>query len=202
MFKERRWYYKTFISGYAEVPEIETDNFQGAIDEWSYHVSLGRPAVIRVEGDNLDRIMNSQGSIKEWADYLIKNKEDQNYYNRVEKAIMEYNRENKTDETVCLSEEVDFHGKFEEMTSEEQDAIINPQHYKMVPKEAYARFPEGLEYMDLMEYILKHHKGVGAHLLGQVFKYGCRLGKKDAALQDAKKIAWYANRLVEVLSEK
>jgi len=101
-----------------------------------------------------------------------------------------------------LLNELDFHGDFSNMAPEEQDAIINPKHYKMIPKEAYEKFPEGLEYMDLMEYILAHHKGVEAHLLGQIFKYACRLGKKDADLQDAKKIEWYANRLVETIKER
>jgi hypothetical protein len=96
---------------------------------------------------------------------------------------------------------VDFHGDFETMDEATQDAIINPKHYKMIPKEAYADNPEGLEYMDLMEYMLAHHEGVESHLLGQVFKYACRLGKKDAKLQDAKKIAWYANRLVTVIEK-
>jgi hypothetical protein len=95
----------------------------------------------------------------------------------------------------------DFHGDFETMDEDTQDAIINPKHYKMIPKEAYVDKPEGLEYMDLMEYILAHHEGVESHLLGQVFKYACRLGKKDAKLQDAKKIAWYANRLVTVIEK-
>jgi len=79
------------------------------------------------------------------------------------------------------------------------DPVINPKHYKMIPKEAYQKYPEGLEYMDLMEYILKHHEGVEGHLLGQIFKYACRLGRKDSIIQDAKKIEWYANRLVKVL---
>lgn len=96
----------------------------------------------------------------------------------------------------------DFHGEFESMDEEAQDQIINPKHYKMIPKEAYDKFPNGLEYMDLMEYILEHHKGVEAHLLGQIFKYACRLGKKDADLQDARKIQWYANRLVNVIEER
>ena len=101
-----------------------------------------------------------------------------------------------------ISKDLDFHGKFEEMDSWTQEQIINPKHYKMIPKEAYARHPEGLEYMDLMEYILEHHDGVESHLLGQIFKYACRLGKKDSKLQDSKKIAWYADRLVSVLERK
>ena len=98
--------------------------------------------------------------------------------------------------------EIDFHGNFSKMDQSSQDEIINPKHYKMIPKEAYDRFPEGLEYMDLMEYILDSHSGVNSHLLGQIFKYSCRLGKKDADLQDARKIEWYASRLVKSLEHQ
>jgi len=97
---------------------------------------------------------------------------------------------------------IDFHGNFSKMDQLSQDEIINPKHYKMIPKEAYDRFPEGLEYMDLMEYILDSHSGVNSHLLGQIFKYSCRLGKKDADLQDARKIEWYASRLVKSLEHQ
>jgi hypothetical protein len=89
---------------------------------------------------------------------------------------------------------------WDELDHQEQDAIINPAHYKMIPAEAYEKYPEGLEYMDLMEYILSHHKGIESHLLGQVFKYACRLGRKDAMGQDAKKIQWYATRLAAVIN--
>lgn len=109
--------------------------------------------------------------------------------NRVEKRIIKEMKE------------VDFHGDFNKMSDDDQDAIINPKHYKMIPKSAYEKFPEGLEYIDLMEYILRQHTGVKAHLLGHIFKYAMRIGKKDAALQDAKKIEWYANRLVKVLGD-
>jgi hypothetical protein len=191
---------------------------------------------------------------KEWqepyAAYMMrKTKEETNY--GIELPL--------TDDLSDTTTTLDFHGKFEEMDDDTQDAIINPKHYKMIPKEAYVAKPEGLgyvdlmeyilthhkgvesyllgqvfkyactdlgfqgdfpkhykiipkeayvakpeglEYMDLMEYILAHHKGVESHLLGQVFKYACRLGKKDAKLQDAKKIAWYANRFVTVRLSK
>jgi hypothetical protein len=97
---------------------------------------------------------------------------------------------------------IDFHGNFNKLDKSDQDEIINPKHYKMIPKEAYNRVPEGLEYMDLMEYILDSHSGVNSHLLGQIFKYACRLGKKDADLQDARKIEWYASRLVKSLEHQ
>ena len=97
---------------------------------------------------------------------------------------------------------IDFHGKFEDMSEESRDEIINPKHYEVVPPEAYTKHPDGLEYMDIMQYLLAHHSGVQAHLLGQIFKYTIRLGQKDAKLQDAKKIQWYANYLVDVIEEE
>jgi len=93
----------------------------------------------------------------------------------------------------------DFHGDFSAMDKWTQEQIINPKHYKIIPAEAYSKHPEGLEYMDVMGYALSHLSGVEAHTMGHVFKYAFRIGKKDAKLQDAKKIAWYANRMVEIL---
>ena len=198
------------------------DSWQNAIDSWGVHRSCGDfPAISFIHKGGVYKLKTSE-DIKKWSNYLLENK-----YNRVEKRLMkeieqEYNGMDLVDVkedirfrdeipdlmskvfggSEKLKEELDFHGKFEDMSKEEQDQIINPKHYKMIPAEAYKRFSEGLEYMDLMEYILAHHQGVESHLLGQVFKYACRLGKKDAKLQDAKKIAWYANRLVKVIENE
>lgn len=102
----------------------------------------------------------------------------------------------------AIKEKVDFHGDFKNMDEAQQDAIINPKHYQLIPPGAYDKFPDGLEYMDVMQFMLAHHKGVEAHLLGQIFKYAIRLGKKDDDLQDAKKIQWYADYLVNVIKER
>jgi len=73
-------------------------------------------------------------------------------------------------------------------TSEDVDHI-NPKHYKdVVP---------GYQYMELMQHMLKGFNGVEAHLLGQIYKYQMRLGKKDSKLQDLKKAQWYLNVLVK-----
>lgn len=199
------------------------DSWQSAIDSWGVHRSCGdHPTIAFSYKGQIYNLKNAE-DIKGWSNYLLENK-----YNRVERRLMkemyeqEYNGMDLVDVkddirfrdeipdlmskvfggSEKLKEELDFHGKFEDMSKEEQDQIINPKHYKMIPAEAYERFSEGLEYMDLMEYILKDHNGVQSHLLGQVFKYACRLGKKDAKLQDAKKIAWYANRLVKVIENE
>lgn len=91
----------------------------------------------------------------------------------------------------------DFHGIFEALTEEQKDKIINPKHYEIIPPSAYKDHPDGLEYMDIMRHSLAHLTGVEAHVVGQIFKYLFRLGKKDSKLQDANKIAWYSARLVE-----
>ena len=67
------------------------------------------------------------------------------------------------------------------------EAAVNPVHYKdVIP---------GYQYMQTQLYLLKGFEGVEAHLLGQIYKYAMRLGKKDSKLQDASKIAWYAECL-------
>jgi len=90
----------------------------------------------------------------------------------------------------------DFHGEYEVMTDEEKDLIVNPKHYKIIPP---GNYPDGLEYMDICDYALSHLTGVQAHLVGQILKYSLRIGKKDSTLQDASKIQWYANYLVNNL---
>jgi len=180
---------------HVEVGGIEvliTHDWQKALDSWSNSCWEGNNKQIVVKMRNKERYLRDHLDIKNWSSFLL----DSKSHNRVEQRIM---TEIAMEQENNGMEVVDFHGDFKDMTSEEQDQIINPKHYKMIPPEAYKRFPEGLEYMHLMEYILKHHSGVESHLLGQVFKYACRLGKKDSKLQDAKKIAWYADRLVKVI---
>ena len=104
---------------------------------------------------------------------------------------------NSTD--TLVSNLTDFHGDFKSLDEKAKDEIINPAHYQVIPSGTY---PQGLEYMDLMTYILAHHNGVESHLLGQILKYSIRLGKKDDKLQDAKKIQWYANYLVKIIEQE
>jgi len=132
-------------------------------------------------------------------------------YNKIKESIVEWQELKLPSDIVKWrynaevyhqKEKPEFHGDFSNMTEDQQEAVINPSHYKLIPSEAYEKFTDGLEYMNLMEYILSHHNGVEAHLLGQIFKYAVRLGKKDDDLQDAKKIQWYANYLVNVIKER
>ena len=111
--------------------------------------------------------------------------------------LITYDREKGRE--LMEEETTDFHGEFKDMNERIKDSIINPAHYKVIPA---GNYPEGLEYMDLMNYILAHHKGIEAHLVGQILKYSIRLGKKDAKQQDALKIQWYANYLVEVIKKQ
>lgn len=182
----------------GNVETLVTHDWQKALDEWSNPCWEENPKVIVVKMRNKERILRDLLDTQNWSNFLL----ESNNYNRVEKRIMtDMAMTDSETENMNTYARLNFHGKFENMSNDEQDQIINPKHYKMIPPEAYKRFPEGLEYMHLMEYILKHHSGVESHLLGQVFKYACRLGKKDSKLQDAKKIAWYADRLVKVIED-
>jgi hypothetical protein len=96
----------------------------------------------------------------------------------------------------------DFHGDFSGMSEEVKDSIINPKHYKIFSPEDYAKYPDGIEYMDLCDQALAHLSGVESHLVGQILKYTLRVGKKDAMEQDATKIQWYATRLVNTVKGK
>jgi hypothetical protein len=73
---------------------------------------------------------------------------------------------------------------------------INPSHYKMIPPSAFERFPEGIEYFDLMSFVLSHHEPFDAHGIGQSLKYLLRAGKKDPLVQDLKKARWYLDYLI------
>jgi hypothetical protein len=88
------------------------------------------------------------------------------------------------------------------MSEEVKDSIINPKHYKIFAPEDYAKYPDGIEYMDLCDQALAHLSGVESHLVGQILKYTLRVGKKDAMEQDATKIEWYATRLVNTVKGK
>jgi hypothetical protein len=75
------------------------------------------------------------------------------------------------------------------MTEETKDAI-NPKHYQdIVP---------GMQYMEMMQYMLPRANldQLGSHLLGQVYKYEMRLGKKDADIQELFKAKWYLDYLL------
>jgi len=93
----------------------------------------------------------------------------------------------------------EFHGKFENMTDKEKDLIINPKHYEIIPA---GNYPEGIEYIDICVHALSHLSGVQALAVGQILKYSLRLGKKDSLLQDASKIAWYADYLVKTIEKE
>lgn len=69
------------------------------------------------------------------------------------------------------------------------DHYVSGQHYNdVVP---------GMQYMEMMQYMLDGKSGVEAHLFGQVYKYLMRAGKKDDYEQDIRKARWYTNCLVK-----
>jgi len=65
---------------------------------------------------------------------------------------------------------------------------VSPKHYKdIVP---------GYQYMNLMVYLLKDFVGVESHLMGQIYKYLMRYGKKDSKTQELGKVLWYTTHLM------
>ena len=93
-----------------------------------------------------------------------------------------------------MTKAVDFHGDFGALDEDARDDIINPKHYELIPPGTY---PDGLEYMDVMTFVLEDWSGVHSHLLGQAFKYMFRCGHKDHPVQDLDKAIWYLTRLKE-----
>jgi hypothetical protein len=68
------------------------------------------------------------------------------------------------------------------------DAKGGASHYKdIVP---------GMQYMEMMQYMLAKFTGVEAHLMGQLYKYLMRCGNKDATLQELTKVHWYLEFLM------
>ncbi len=69
---------------------------------------------------------------------------------------------------------------------------INPDHYQGIVG--------NYQYIECMEFILGY-QGLKAHLLGQIYKYLMRMGKKDNELQETRKVVWYT-RCLEILQRE
>jgi len=81
------FFYHVYKDFDAEL-DFTTDQFQKAIDAWAIYKSVGHFPYIRIEEDGRMReTLNSQYTIKAWADSLILNYKG-NEMNRVEKRII------------------------------------------------------------------------------------------------------------------
>ena len=74
----------------------------------------------------------------------------------------------------------------------EVNKVINPSHYQGIVG--------NYQYIECMEFILGY-QGLKAHLLGQIYKYLMRMGKKDDELQETRKVVWYT-RCLEILQRE
>jgi len=72
------------------------------------------------------------------------------------------------------------------VSGEQKEMVNHPQHYG--GDTVYETIKVLKAWMSPEE--------LNGFLKGNAIKYLSRLGKKDSSLQDAKKAAWYANRLV------
>ena len=78
-----------------------------------------------------------------------------------------------------------------DMEENKTDAI-NPSHYQGIVG--------NYQYIECMEFILGFD-GLKAHLIGQIYKYMMRLGKKDSEQQELGKVIWYSRCLAILLRE-
>ena len=69
---------------------------------------------------------------------------------------------------------------------------VNPAHYQGIVG--------NYQYIECMEFILGFD-GLKAHLIGQIYKYMMRLGKKDSEQQELGKVIWYSRCLAILLRE-
>lgn len=70
------------------------------------------------------------------------------------------------------------------------DAVNHPSHYTQ----------GGIECIDAIESALTPAEFAG-YLRGNIIKYAWRMGRKDAAAQEAGKLVWYGERLKSTLSK-
>lgn len=73
------------------------------------------------------------------------------------------------------------------------DPVNHPKHYKS---------SNGIECIDAIEAAVEGKDGAIAYYLGNAIKYGWRLGKKQNTLEDARKMQWFVNHLVELLEKE
>jgi len=207
---------------YAQGEHLEsTTLWQKAIDLFNENKEQGSSQIVARDLDTGTlHPMTTMHHIQFWSEHLMnlryneqseKDAEAETKIktrNRVERRLIKEMMEQETNGMEIVeprgsnkeaTDKPDFHGNFEEMDDDAKDAIINPKHYKTIPA---GNYPNGLEYMDICEHALAHLGGVKSHLVGQILKYTLRVGKKDAFLQDSRKIEWYAKRLVETVEKE
>jgi hypothetical protein len=199
---ENYTYIITVQGNYGYICESETTNWQEAIDLFQHGKTMGNcQIVVKDEPTNALKYLTDMQGIQWWSEHLMNlryneqqeaDEEEEMFKNRILGRIAQ-----EADGMEVVTP--DFHGDFSDMEDALQEAIINPKHYKLFSKEDYSAYPNGIEYMDLCDKALAHLSGVEAHLVGQILKYTLRVGKKDAMEQDAKKIEWYATRLVNTV---
>ena len=217
--------YKVFNASLRDLQTITSD-LQTALDCWSagYADPCHHQWTILVQRGAKSNYLQGKEQIQVYAENLLEEEQSMKFKNRVEHRLYNELQEQEVDgmEVIKPSNyldqdqgeddyseymkgvlgkpaKADFHGDFGSMDDAAQDAIINPKHYKIIPA---GNYPNGLEYMDICDHALAHLDGVKSHLVGQILKYALRVGKKDAFLQDSRKIEWYAKRLVKTVEEE
>ena len=72
--------------------------------------------------------------------------------------------------------------------------------FRSVSQSRYQGIVGNYQYIECMEFILGYD-GLKAHLIGQIYKYMMRLGKKDSEQQELGKVIWYSRCLAILLRD-
>jgi len=105
------------------------------------------------------------------------------------------------------NQEIDNEAKqptaFQILTTQEPPMVskpLNPSTKDQINPDHYQGIVGNYQYIECMEFILGY-QGLKAHLLGQIYKYLMRMGKKDNELQETRKVVWYT-RCLEILQRE
>jgi hypothetical protein len=210
-------YSVTHQGTYGNYLQVNTGDWQAAIDEFNRGREWCRCEIMVTLNENIITVLHDIYDIQEWSEHLMdqREKETKKEANRVERRIMEEMKQEKdtgnfgyaayleaeesepiiTDGTFPVAE-IRFRDEISglmgkvfggEKPEDVESTAVNPDHYKEIVP--------GYQYFDVMDHMLKDWKGSQAHAFGNALKYQMRLGKKDDVVQEIEKAIWYLERL-------
>ncbi len=115
-----------------------------------------------------------------WSNQMAKQYNKDMAESEVKYNFPNMNKSNEEVMRISRPNDVSFKGS--------KDAI-NPSHYQGIVG--------NYQYIECMEFILGY-EGLKAHLMGQIYKYMMRMGKKDSEQQELGKVIWYS-RCLQIL---
>jgi len=165
-----------------EVVDYGSTRVFDIIDRWDVNYNLPTIGYIRVTNqltNEIAFIMSDKAAMIEWNEML--------------------GREESWYKQIPLKENMQTVEATKELVKESPTEF--KQNYNVVGKAShYQDIIPGMQYQDVMCYLLKDKDPVEASLLTQVYKYLMRSGKKDSVAQEYKKALWYFRYLVAYMT--